>query len=83
MLECRGGRIYTGIAVDVTARFEKHRAGAGAAYTRSYKPLRILAQMRCASRSAALKTEYRLKQLLPREKRRWAKRRSNNEKIPA
>jgi putative endonuclease len=74
MLECRGGRIYTGIALDVAARFEKHCAGTGAAYTRSFKPLRVLAAMRCASRSAALKAEYVLKQLPRPGKLVWAKR---------
>lgn len=74
MLECRGGRIYTGIALDVAARFEKHLAGRGAAFTRINPPLRVLAQKSCASRSAALKTEYRLKQLLRPDKLLWAER---------
>ncbi len=76
MLECRGGRIYTGVALDVAARFEQHRTGRGAAYTRSFKPLRVLAQKRCASRSAAQKTEYRLKQLVRPDKLLWAQRRN-------
>lgn len=76
MLECRGGRIYTGIALDVAARFEKHLAGRGAAFTRINPPLRVLAQKSCASRSAALKTEHRLKQLLRPEKLLWAARAS-------
>ena len=72
MLECAGGRIYTGITVDVAQRFAKHRAGRGGAFTRSYRPLRVLAAMRCGSRSAALKAEYRLKQLRRPEKLQWA-----------
>ena len=73
MLACRGGRIYTGITPDVLARYAKHRAGKGGAFTRGHPPQRILAAMRCASRGAALKLEYALKQLAPADKRRWAR----------
>jgi putative endonuclease len=72
MLECAGGRVYTGITPDVAARFVKHCAGAGGAFTRSFPPLRVLAAKRCGTRSAALKAEYALKQLAPAAKRRWA-----------
>lgn len=73
MLKCRGDRIYTGITPDVRARFDKHRAGAGGAFTRAHPPLRILASRRCASRSEALKMEYALKQLARPDKQRWAR----------
>lgn len=74
MLECAGGRIYTGISPDVLARFEKHRAGRGGAFTRSFRPRRILAARRCRTRSAALKAEHALKQLERPAKRAWARR---------
>jgi len=73
MLLCKGRKIYTGVAVDVAARFALHRRGKGAAYTRANPPLRILASKRCADRSRALKLEHALKQLSPREKRAWAR----------
>jgi len=73
MLECAGGRIYTGTTPDVAARFARHRAGRGGAFTRSFPPRRILAARRCGSRGAALKEEYALKQLAPAAKRRWAR----------
>lgn len=72
MLECRGGKIYTGISPDVAARFEKHRRGKGAAFTRINPPLRMLAKRRCRDRSAASKTEARLKKLPRAEKLIWA-----------
>jgi len=72
MLECAGGRIYTGTSPDVAGRFATHRAGRGGAFTRSYRPLRILAAKRCGQRGKALAAEYRLKQLEPAEKRAWA-----------
>lgn len=75
MLECRSGALYTGIATDVAARFARHRAGKGAAYTRANPPRRIVATQRCTSRSAALKLEWRLKQLPRPDKLAWAARR--------
>lgn len=72
MLECSGGRIYTGIAVDVAARYAKHCSGRGAAFTRINKPLRIIAAMPCADRSSATKSEIALKKLRRPAKLRWA-----------
>jgi len=74
MLECAGGRIYTGVSPDVAARFAKHRAGRGGAFTRSYKPRRILAAKRCGARGKAQAAEHRLKQLERPEKLAWAGR---------
>ena len=72
MLECSGGRIYTGIAVDVAARYAKHCSGKGAAFTRMHKPQRILAAMPCADRSTASRTEAQLKKLQRPDKLHWA-----------
>jgi putative endonuclease len=72
MLACERDCLYTGIALDVVARFELHRSGKGAAYTRAYRPRGILASKACASRSRALKLEHALKQLKPPEKLAWA-----------
>lgn len=72
MLECAGERIYTGIATDVSVRFEKHCGGRGAAFTRINKPLRIMAAMPCGDRSTATKTESNLKKLRRPDKLLWA-----------
>jgi putative endonuclease len=69
LIECRDGSIYTGIAVDVDARYAAHTSGKGARYTRSHPPRRLLAAIRYPDRSAAAKAEYRIKRLSPREKR--------------
>jgi putative endonuclease len=74
MVECEGDRIYTGVAVDVTARFDKHCSGKGAAFTRINKPVRLMAAMKCKGRSDALRREYALKQLRRGEKIAWAQR---------
>lgn len=72
MIECRGGGIYTGIAVDVDARYRKHVAGKGAIYTKLNPPVRLLARQEYPSRRLAAQAEYAMKQLSAAEKWRWA-----------
>ncbi|MBK7014972.1 MAG: GIY-YIG nuclease family protein [Sulfuritalea sp.] len=74
VIECSDGSLYTGITVDLAARFEAHRAGRGARYMRLHPPRRLLAAEACADRSAASRAEYRIKQLEPSAKRDWATR---------
>jgi putative endonuclease len=72
LIECADGSVYTGIAVDVQARFEKHLSGTGARYTRSRKPLQVLASFEMADRSSASRAEYWVKRLPAVEKRALA-----------
>lgn len=74
LLLCRNGRLYTGVTVDLAARFELHRSGKGAMFTRINKPERMLAATPCEGRSAALKLEARIKRLAAPEKRALAAR---------
>lgn len=69
LLECRNGKIYTGIATDVDARFNKHLAGKGAKFTKMNPPSHLIASKPCENRSAASKLEYQIKQLTPAKKR--------------
>lgn len=69
ILECAGGRLYTGIARDVEARFRAHRAGRGAKFTRSYPPERVVFVKPLATRSEALKEEHAVKKLSASAKR--------------
>jgi len=69
LIECKDGSIYTGVAVDVAARYAAHASGKGARYTRSHPPLRLLASFEQPDRSSALRAEYRIKQLSVAEKR--------------
>lgn len=69
LLECRDGSIYTGIAVDVAARYAAHEKGKGARYTRSHPPRRLLAVIEYPDRSTASKAEYAMKRLSAAEKR--------------
>ncbi len=72
LIECIDGSIYTGVAIDVAARYAAHAAGKGARYTRSHPPLRLIASLPCPDRSSALQAEYRVKQLRPAAKRAYA-----------
>jgi putative endonuclease len=72
LLECSDGSVYTGIAVDVQARFDKHVSGAGARYTRSRKPVRVLASFELADRASASRAEYWVKRLSAVDKRALA-----------
>ena len=66
MLRCAGGRIYTGYAVDVDARFKQHLEGKGAKFTRSHPPEGIAAAWYCGDKAAAAKVEYAIKKHLHR-----------------
>jgi putative endonuclease len=68
LVECSDGSLYAGIATDVERRFAEHAAGKGARYTRSHKPVRVVASRAIGSRSDALKAEMALKRL-PKERK--------------
>jgi putative endonuclease len=72
LLECRGGRVYTGIATDVDRRLAEHRAGKGARFTRAHPPVRELARLPCADRPEALRREAAIKRLPAAAKRALA-----------
>ncbi|MDX2136942.1 MAG: GNAT family N-acetyltransferase [Chloroflexota bacterium] len=61
VLECSDGSLYTGIALELERRVAQHNAGKGAAYTRSRRPVRLLAAWSYPSKGAALKAELALK----------------------
>ncbi len=69
LIECVDGSIYTGIAVDVAARYAAHERGSGARYTRSHPPRRLLASFAHLDRSSASKAEHAIKRLSPSAKR--------------
>ena len=67
---CRSNAIYTGIALDVAARYAQHRAGTGARYTRANPPRRLLAKFACPNQSVAGQLEVAIKKLAAAEKRK-------------
>jgi putative endonuclease len=69
LILCRGSAIYTGIALDVAARYARHVAGTGARYTRANPPRRLLTKFACPNQSVAGKLEAAIKRLSTAEKR--------------
>ena len=68
MIRCGDGSLYTGIAVDVQARFFAHEKGKGAKYTRGRGPLELVYEEVCSDKGSALKRELAIK-ALPREEK--------------
>lgn len=74
ILRCGDGTLYTGIAVDVQARFKMHESGKGAKYTRGRGPLELVYTECCGEKSAALKRELAIKALSRKEKEELLKK---------
>jgi putative endonuclease len=70
LILCSSGTIYTGIALDVAARYAQHLAGTGARYTRANPPRRLLTKFACPNQSLAASLEAAIKRLPPAEKRK-------------
>ena len=68
LLRCGDGTLYCGIALDVGARLEQHRAGKGAKYTRGRGPLELVYEEACGTRPEALRRERDVKRLSRAEK---------------
>jgi putative endonuclease len=70
VVECSDGSWYTGYTDDVARRIATHNAGAGAKYTRSRRPVKLVASARFSSKYEAMSAEYRFKRLSRDEKER-------------
>lgn len=68
ILSCADRSLYTGIAKDVQKRVKEHNDGKGAKYTRARRPVKLVYKKKVKTRSAALKEEYKIKQLSRGEK---------------
>ena len=76
MLECNDKSIYTGICKgDIDRRMKEHQSGKGSKYVRSRLPFELKWYKSGFTASEALKEEYRIKGLTPKDKRKlWKKR---------
>ncbi|MDR2743924.1 MAG: GIY-YIG nuclease family protein [Desulfovibrio sp.] len=63
LLECADGTYYCGVAVDVARRLEQHNGllPGGAKYTRSRRPVKLLASRECKDQRDACRLEYAVK----------------------
>ena len=68
LLLCDDGSYYTGYTNDVGSRFQRHRKGLGARYTRIRKPDRVVYVEEFSTRAAAIRREREIKLLSHRQK---------------
>jgi len=61
--------LYCGYTDDVEKRFNEHKSGRGAKYTRANKPIKIVYTKEFTSKSEAQKEEYRIKHKLTRKQK--------------
>ncbi len=69
LVRCSDKSLYCGISNDLENRLIEHNSGKGAKYTRSRRPVELVAVSSELTKSAALKLEYRIKQL-PADKKK-------------
>lgn len=63
MLACSDDTLYTGWTNDITKRLAAHNSGAGAKYTRSRRPVRLVYLETVSDKQTALKREHAIKKL--------------------
>lgn len=63
LIECRGKRLYTGIAKDVAGRYDAHCKGRGARFTRAFPPVRLVVAVLFSGRSEASRVEAAIKRV--------------------
>ncbi len=63
LLRCRDNSFYTGLTNDVKKRLTTHNNGAGAKYTRSRLPVKLITMSRCMNRKEAMRLEIRIKRM--------------------
>jgi putative endonuclease len=68
IIECSDRTFYTGITNDLARRLAQHNTGRASRYTRTRRPVQIIYQERCISRSEASIREWSIKSLSRREK---------------
>jgi putative endonuclease len=68
LLLCDDGSYYTGYTNNVVLRFERHKKGHGARYTRIRRPERVVYVEEFVSRGDAIRREQQIKSLSHREK---------------
>lgn len=65
---CADGSLYTGYTKNVEQRVAAHNAGKGGRYTRSHRPVTLLAYWSFKTKREALQTEHQIKQLSHQQK---------------
>lgn len=70
VLECADQSLYTGITPDIPHRVKAHNSGLGAAYTKTRRPVKVIAAWQFPNRREAMQAEIAFKQLTRQTKLR-------------
>ena len=68
IVKCSDGSLYTGWTTDLDRRIRAHNDGAGAKYTKSRRPVRLVYYETYETKEEAMRREYAIKQLTREEK---------------
>jgi len=68
LVRCRDGSLYCGVTNNLKNRLAAHNSGKGAKYTRSRRPVELIAVSTNMTKSAALRLEYRVKRVPAKNK---------------
>tara|TARA_Y100001937_G_C7028348_1_gene288863 strand:+ start:139 stop:411 length:273 start_codon:yes stop_codon:yes gene_type:complete len=80
IVECRDRSLYTGITSDIDRRINEHNnSRRGAKYTRSRRPVKLVAHCVVKDKSAALRLEHKIKSLKKSEKIAYLLKEESNE----
>jgi len=64
MLLCADGSLYTGVTTDIKRRIKEHNSGdKGAKYTKARRPVELVYQEPCSTRSQAQAREFVVRNL--------------------
>ena len=63
VVKCADGTLYTGYSPDVEARVAAHNAGKGAKYTKTRRPVELVANAAFETKHEAMSAEWHFKQL--------------------
>lgn len=82
ILRCSDESLYTGMTNNTEKRFAAHNQGTGAKYTRSRRPVKLMATSKKMERGDAMRLEIKIKKLPKTEKiaalKKTAKRGTNS-----
>ncbi|MDP2922608.1 MAG: GIY-YIG nuclease family protein [Candidatus Omnitrophota bacterium] len=68
IIECKDGKLYTGITNNLENRIRQHNRGRGCKFTKYRIPVKLLYREKCVTKSKALRREAAIKSLA-REKK--------------
>ena len=79
ILRCEDGSLYTGWTNDLQKRYQAHRCGKGAKYTKAHRPIEIAYYEEFEDKIDAMKREYVIKHMRRSQKEELIHTRKNKE----